>query len=162
MSSKKNNRALQTSAFVGTFWYSFWLVAGTNNYEHILLCVLSLKNVWENFCVFHQLFSIDDSEHEWIVQTCRKAWDEVGDPEKSVALRNKDSNNIDWKRQVLKCTYFNLAFRTKLKLIWMKSLALFFDLVLNEWKRNYRIYRSIYFWCNCLFSFDHYCFTLKK
>ncbi|XP_006788841.1 MORN repeat-containing protein 5 isoform X2 [Neolamprologus brichardi] len=35
------------------------------------------------------LRSADDQEHEWIVRTCRKAWDEVcgAEPEKSAAAR---------------------------------------------------------------------------
>uniref|UniRef100_A0A3Q2WVG3 MORN repeat-containing protein 5 n=1 Tax=Haplochromis burtoni TaxID=8153 RepID=A0A3Q2WVG3_HAPBU len=38
------------------------------------------------------LRSADDQEHEWIVRTCRKAWDEVcgAEPEKSAAARGKN------------------------------------------------------------------------
>ncbi|KAM6902139.1 MORN repeat-containing protein 5 [Xenentodon cancila] len=42
------------------------------------------------------LRSADDSEHEWIVQTCRNAWDGVPgvDPEKYPATTCKESSNI--------------------------------------------------------------------
>ncbi|XP_054468831.1 MORN repeat-containing protein 5 [Anoplopoma fimbria] len=41
------------------------------------------------------LRNADDSEHEWIVRTCRKAWDEVVgvDPEKSVATGPEETSN---------------------------------------------------------------------
>ncbi|XP_078128200.1 MORN repeat-containing protein 5 [Sander vitreus] len=43
------------------------------------------------------LRNADDSEHEWIVRTCRKAWDEVAgvDPEKSVATIPEETSNIN-------------------------------------------------------------------
>ncbi|XP_056258788.1 MORN repeat-containing protein 5 isoform X1 [Seriola aureovittata] len=42
------------------------------------------------------LRNADDSEHEWIVRTCRKAWDEVVgiDPEKSPSIRPEEISNI--------------------------------------------------------------------
>lgn len=37
----------------------------------------------------NEISPTDDPEHEWIVRTCRKAWDEVGaDPETLAAATN--------------------------------------------------------------------------
>ncbi|XP_070781198.1 MORN repeat-containing protein 5 [Enoplosus armatus] len=43
------------------------------------------------------LRNADDSEHEWIVRTCRKAWDQVSgvEPEKSVAARPEETINLN-------------------------------------------------------------------
>ncbi|KAK5620192.1 MORN repeat-containing protein 5 [Crenichthys baileyi] len=42
------------------------------------------------------LRNTDDSEHEWIVRTCRKAWDEPadGDPQNSFATRSEENSKI--------------------------------------------------------------------
>ncbi|MED6250627.1 MORN repeat-containing protein 5 [Ataeniobius toweri] len=42
------------------------------------------------------LRNTDDSEHEWIVRTCRKAWDEPagGDPQNSFATRSEEDSKI--------------------------------------------------------------------
>lgn len=44
------------------------------------------------------IFPPDDQEHEWIVRTCRKAWDEVcgAEPEKSAAARCEESSNVNF------------------------------------------------------------------
>ncbi|XP_023816415.1 MORN repeat-containing protein 5 isoform X2 [Oryzias latipes] len=38
--------------------------------------------------------SADDSEHEWIVRTCRKAWGDGGGPEKLVSVKVEQKSNI--------------------------------------------------------------------
>lgn len=99
MKINKKNAAPRCASFslrVGLF---FLIQSQVRRLEkHLVLLQTLCAILYTHFSInTTEIFPTDDSEHEWIVRTCRKAWDEaVGvDPEKSVATRTEETRKTN-------------------------------------------------------------------
>lgn len=84
----------------GVFFF-FYSITGQTFRKTIcfLLQTFVSNTIYTPFSIIsNEIFPTDDSEHEWIVRTCRKSWDEVVgvDPEKSVGTRTEETSSINW------------------------------------------------------------------
>lgn len=108
--------------------------------------------------ISNEIFPTDDSEHEWIVRACRKAWDEVAgvDPEKFVYNQNWRDQQYQLKRSfktlLLRILFVGLGYNT----IGNDGFVLSFFLSAVNDKTFFGLY--FIFSCDALFSIKNWCF----